>query len=287
MAVCAAVADVLAGSHATLDALFKMAGVPGDPPPLAHHSKWKMWLRQGINDPNADSLAIIGQLLEEFMDLPPVDPQELADYGARRQRVVDVLEEHGLRYFRGGQVMPIGERPLVTTAVSSAQPSELETCHRPTKIEELLEIVVRGLPRAMHPLTHRRKGVQALSFQSEHDIQDLLHALMRPWIGDIRAEEFTPSYAGTSTRMDFLLPAHQLVLELKLVRDRIHGRKVGDELIVDIDHYRRHPQCKRLWCVIYDPNNFIANAPGLCSDLGGDRSAQDGTVNVHVVVVGT
>ena len=51
----------------------------------------------------------------------------------------------------------------------------------------------------MHPLTHRRKNVQPLSFGNEYDVQDLLHALLRPWINDIRPEEFTPSYAGSST----------------------------------------------------------------------------------------
>ncbi|MEP6534302.1 MAG: hypothetical protein ABJF23_03230 [Bryobacteraceae bacterium] len=60
----------------------------------------------------------------------------------------------------------------------------------------------------------------------------------RPWISDIRAEEFTPSYAGSSTRMDFLLPAHGLVIETKIIRDRPHAKHVGNELIIDIDHYR-------------------------------------------------
>ncbi|WP_315739640.1 hypothetical protein [Escherichia coli] len=80
--------------------------------------------------------------------------------------------------------------------------------------------MVKGLQRAMHPLTHRRKGSQSLSFSNEYDVQDLLHALLRPWVQDIRPEEFTPSYAGSSTRMDFLLPAHKLVLETKIVRKR-------------------------------------------------------------------
>ena len=100
-------------------------------------------------------------------------------------------------------------------------------------MEDLLLVLLRGLRRAMHPLMHRRKGAHSLSFDSEYDIQDLLHSLLRPWVADIRPEEFTPSYAGTSTRMDFLLPAHSLVIEMKFVRDRPHGRRIGDELIID------------------------------------------------------
>ena len=147
----------------------------------------------------------------------------------------------------------------------------------------VLLMLVRGLPRAMHPLTHRRKGAQALCFDSEYDIQDLLHALLRPWIADIRPEEFTPSYAGSATRMDFLLPAHKLVLETKRIRDRSHAQKVGDELIIDIEHYRRHSQCERLWCVGYDPQQLIPNPKGL-TDLEGNRTTPDGSVHVRVFV---
>jgi hypothetical protein len=120
----------------------------------------------------------------------------------------------------------------------------------PKAVQDVLTQLVRGLPRAMYPLIKRRKGAIQLSFRSEYDLQDLLHAQLRPWVADIRPEEFTPSYAGSSTRMDFLLPAHELVIELKLVRDHAHARQIGKELIVDIEHYKAHPGCRHLWCVI-------------------------------------
>src|SRR5487761_1278429 len=138
--------------------------------------------------------------------------------------------------------------------------------------------------RAMHPLTHRRRGAVPLTFSSEYDVQDLLHALLRPWVADIRPEEFTPSYAGSGTRMDFLLPAHKTVIELKFVRDAAHAKRVGDELIVDVDHDRKHPDCDTLWCIIYDPEHLIRN-PGGLKDLEGDRSSKDGTVSVKVLVL--
>jgi hypothetical protein len=133
----------------------------------------------------------------------------------------------------------------------------------------------------MQPLTHRRKGARCLSFSTEYDVQDLLHSLLRPWIADIRAEEFTPSYGGTSTRMDFLLFKYKLVIELKFVRDQQHGRKIGDELIVDIEHYRRHSDCDHLWCVVLDEQHLLSNVMGL-KDLEGERSTKDGKINVRV-----
>ena len=137
----------------------------------------------------------------------------------------------------------------------------------------------------MHPLEHRRKDAKSLTFESEYDIQDLIHSQLRPWVSDIRPEEFTPSYAGSATRMDFLLPEHQLVIEVKRIRDKSHAARVGKELIVDIEHYCRHPDCARLWCAVYDPDLLIRNPTGMISDLQGKRSTSDGPVSVHVLVI--
>ena len=296
-AVCAVVVEVLDGSHQTLEALFEEAGVPGPPPELPHHSKWKTWLHRAGNDTSVDSLAVIGHLIEEFMDLPPlpspppssafdgffgINHDRVAVYKEKRTRLNGVLEDHGFRYFRGGQIVPKDEippGPKPDAANTSTHP------HNPSSVEELLQTLLKGLPRAMHPLEHRRKDARSLTFDSEYDIQDLIHSQLRPWVSDIRPEEFTPSYAGSATRMDFLLPDHKLVIEIKRVRDKTHASRVGDELILDIEHYRRHQCCDRLWCAVYDPDLLIRNPTGMISDLEGSRSIPDGSVSVHVLVI--
>ena len=292
MAVCAVVAEVLEGSHQRRDALFESAGVPGPPPDLPHHSKWKTWLLRAGNDPSVDSLAVLGRLIEEFMDLPPLPtlPTELsfgighdpvAEYNNKRTRLIAVLEQHGFRYFSGGRVIPNAVAPPDSTPITSTP----NTTAQPSSIEELLQTLLRGLPRAMYPLAYRRKNARSLTFESEYDIQDLLHSQLRPWVADIRPEEFTPSYAGSATRMDFLLPARRLVIEVKRVRDKSHATKVGDELILDTEHYRRHPDCDRLWCAVYDPRMLIQNPSGMTSDLEGSHSTPDGSISVRVLVI--
>lgn len=84
--------------------------------------------------------------------------------------------------------------------------------------------------------------------------------------------------------MDFLLPAYKIVVETKLVRDASHAKRIGDELIVDIDHYRKHPGCEILWCVVYDAEHLIRNPESL-KDLEGSRTSKDGTVEVKVLIV--
>jgi DpnII restriction endonuclease len=284
-AICVEVGKVLAprGSHATLNSLFETAGAPGPPPSLAHSTKWSEWLFRAGIDPNVDSLAVLGNVLEEFMDVAPNEFTDgFAEWETSRAHVVKMLEENGFRYYRGGRVLPTGQTldDVHPPARSPSGPGPI----KPTDIDELLGFLLKGLRRAMHPLTHRRKGAVALSFSTEYDVQDLLHALLRPRVADIRPEEFTPSYAGSSTRMDFLLPKYRLVLELKFVRDASHGRKIGEELIIDIEHYRRHPDCDTLWCAVFDPDHLLQNAEGLKYDLEGKRSTKDGDVHVRFLI---
>jgi hypothetical protein len=284
------VGDVLRvrGSHDTLNALFKHSGAPDEPPLLSHATKWKEWLFLCGANPECDTLSVLGNVLEEFMDLEPSNSDLAMTWTEDRERIVRVLEENGFRYYRGGRVLPIGTPPEPAYPIASSSPTmkALPTPRRPADVDELLLVLLKNLRRAMHPLTNRRRGAVPLTFATEYDVQDLLHALLRPWVADIRPEEFTPSYAGTSTRMDFLLPSHRTVIEMKFVRDAEHAKRIGNELIEDIEHYRKHPDCGTLWCVVYDPEHLIRNPEGLKNDLEGSRSSKDGTVEVKVLILG-
>lgn len=91
-------AATLSGSHGALEALFVSAGAPGDPPALAHHSKWREWLFRAGQDPTVDSLAVLGSVLEEFMDIPPdTGSPEFDDWREKRDRVERALEENVLQ----------------------------------------------------------------------------------------------------------------------------------------------------------------------------------------------
>ena len=85
--------------------------------------------------------------------------------------------------------------------------------------------------------------------------------------------------------MDFLLPKHKLVIELKFVRTKDHAKEIGNELIIDIAHYQKHQECERLLCAVYDLNHLIENPEGMKKDLQGPRSSKEGTVQVEVFVV--
>ncbi len=73
-------------------------------------------------------------------------------------------------------------------------------------------------------LGERHNSRPTIDVNDEYDVQDLLHALLKLHFDDIRPEEWTPSYAGRSSKMDFLLKSEQLVIEVKKTRDDFMDR---------------------------------------------------------------
>jgi REase_DpnII-MboI len=122
-------------------------------------------------------------------------------------------------------------------------------------------------------LRERRENRPTIDVVDEYDVQDLFHALLAIYFDDIRKEEWAPSYAGGASRMDFLLPEIEAVVEIKMARPNISTRQVGEQLIVDIAKYKKHPACRTLFCVVYDPEGRISNPRGVENDLKCDHDS--------------
>ena len=131
----------------------------------------------------------------------------------------------------------------------------------------LLERLLRRFHRSVRQLKHRHADRPSLVVRDEYDVQDLLHAILRGLFDDIRSEEYTPSYAGGASRMDFLLKSEQIVIETKVASASLRDKQVGEQLMIDIQRYQSHPDCKRLLCFVYDPGGEIKNPAGLETDL--------------------
>jgi len=114
----------------------------------------------------------------------------------------------------------------------------------------------------------RHENRDTIIIKDEYDVQDLLHALLKIFFDDIRPEECTPSYAGKSSRMDFLIKNEKIVIEVKKTREGLKGKQIADQLFVDIERYKKsHPGCEYLLCFVYDPENLIQNPISLEKDI--------------------
>lgn len=136
----------------------------------------------------------------------------------------------------------------------------------------ILEQVGRGLPALIDALQHRHGGRPPFVVDDEYDVQDLVGGVLAMLFEDVRPEDPSPTRAGGSSRVDFLLKRQQVVVELKMTRAALRDRDVGDQLIEDIERYRSHPDCKALVAIIYDPGRHVRNPRGLEEDLTGDRN---------------
>lgn len=144
---------------------------------------------------------------------------------------------------------------------------------------EDLENIFNKFTKVARQLNTRHDDRDTLTIGDEYDVQDLLHALLLLHFDDVRAEEWTPSYAGGCERMDFLLKDLQTVIEVKKTRPKMTMKSLGEELIIDIEKYKAHPDCKQLYCFVYDPDYILGNPNAIKNDL---EKSHEGFVKIFI-----
>lgn len=145
------------------------------------------------------------------------------------------------------------EVPLSSPADDAGFTNALNTCNR--------------FGDVARQLRSHRKNHSPLLLKDEYDVQYLLHALLKLHFDDVRPEERTQSYAGSSASADFVLPDIKVVIEVKFVRDSKDTKQIGKEIIEDIPHYEKHSDCERMFVLIYDPERVLKNPVGWKNDL--------------------
>jgi REase_DpnII-MboI len=120
--------------------------------------------------------------------------------------------------------------------------------------------------RAALSLLNRQHNRPDFQVANEYDVQDLFGAMLYTRFKDVRREEYGPSCAGGSTRADFYIKDNAIVVEIKMTRDGLNDKKLGEELIIDIAHYKQRG-CKAVICFVYDPEHRLKNPNAIEIDL--------------------
>jgi len=143
-----------------------------------------------------------------------------------------------------------------------SQPGVISSMNIVRKICSQFHIVAKQLGN------YRHENRNTITITDEYDVQDLLHALLKIFFNDIRPEEYTPSYAGKSSRIDFLIKREKIAIEIKKTREGLIGKQIADQLFIDIERYKKsNPSCVYLFCFVYDPENLIQNPIGFEKDI--------------------
>ncbi len=138
----------------------------------------------------------------------------------------------------------------------------------------------RRFPLFARQLQVRHDGRRTMAFKDEYDVQDAMHALLKLHFDDVRAEEWSPSFGGSASRIDFVLKREKVAVEIKMTRKSLSQKDVVNQLIQDKERYRTHPDYRTLICFVYDPDKYLHNVAA----LEGDVSEVNGDFRVVAVV---
>ena len=128
--------------------------------------------------------------------------------------------------------------------------------------------------------THPHRGI-VWKITDEWDCQYLFRAILMSLIHDVRIEEWNPSVAGSSSRCEFFLKDHRLMVELKFARRKSDLKKLKGELLTDLRDYGGNAVVDVVVVLVYDPNQVLDGAVQLQKDLSGTtRGLEDVVVIV-------
>lgn len=144
--------------------------------------------------------------------------------------------------------------------------SEDDNQSQRSSVQTIMRILER-FHRFARQLRIRHQARNTITIEDEYDVQDIVHAILKLFFNDVRAEECTPSYAGGASRIDFLIKSENIGIEIKKTRPNLRDKELGEQLIIDKERYKSHHNCKTLICFVYDPEELIINPEGLASDL--------------------
>ena len=216
-------------------------------------------LKQAFDRPNNyyhdEYVAIdVGSLNSAFVSNRPYTPSEQlyelrSDINVSLKRIKHIYDKIDL-------METIIKQEVIQTNVNLTQVSLAK-----------LENVFAKFHKVGQSLRLRYKDRPTIIINDEYDVQDLLRSLLKLYYDDIREEDYVPSYAGSNSRIDFVLKNEKIVIETKMTNEKLTDREIGNQLLIDIGRYRTHQDCKTLIAFVYDKGDYIINKVGLKNDL--------------------
>ena len=141
---------------------------------------------------------------------------------------------------------------------------------------DILEQIARNFSIAVRQLKNRRDGKASFDISDEYDVQDIFKCFLYLFFDEVKKEDNVPDFAGSNSRIDFILPKEQIGIEIKKTRKGLDSKKIGEELIIDKARYKKHPDCKFLFCFVYDNEHQIKSAISLENELSEESNSDFG-----------
>ena len=144
--------------------------------------------------------------------------------------------------------------------------------------------VVDALTPAIRCFTERERGLATWDISREDDVRDLLYAMLRGAIGDIKREEPIPSRAGRSKVVDLFSRVARTLIEVKWVATKRGWSNILNEIHVDVQTYGRHPECSHLVFVVVDAARAVPDARLVEEQLSGVQEIDGRRISIVVYI---
>ena len=210
---------------------------------------WRTKILYSLQNSNLEALETINVISK----LPPKEVESIESVEVQLITLIDLLENDYIQLSNG------------------------ETKN---KSQQELNLLFERFFKVARQLRNRHDNRDTIRINDEYDVQDLVHAILKLFFNDVRAEECTPSYAGGSSRIDFLIKSENIGIEIKKTRPNLRDKEIGEQLIIDKERYKSHHNCRTLICFVYDPDEQIVNPDGLANDL----TEENEDMSVFVVI---
>ncbi len=129
----------------------------------------------------------------------------------------------------------------------------------PSNPRAALEKMLRRLPLVIRQLRWHQGDQPPFRVENEHDLEDLVRALLPLHFDQVRPIARTPHYAP-GRRTDFLLAPQGIAITVKLVNPDVREQTIADQLKEDMAYHREQGNCTSLLCFVYDPEGDLRDA---------------------------
>ena len=148
---------------------------------------------------------------------------------------------------------------------------------------ELISTICRNFnnfAKSLETSPHGKAKVQSVKIQNEYDLQFYFEAILSLHFDNYLPEESTPSFGGTSSKIDFILKRDKVGIELK---SDITKEELQKQINDDITKYKKHPDLINGTVIFFahDPNKKVKYPGALEEDY---EDIDHGPLNVKLII---
>lgn len=129
-------------------------------------------------------------------------------------------------------------------------------------------------------LRERSEDRLPYEIEDEHDVRDVLRALLYLEFDDVATEEWTPASDQGAVQRDFLVQPGGIVIFVTRTKSGLGVKEISDRWATACQRYASHQDCKVLFGFIYDPEGRIPNPRRVESDL--TAKGEGGNVEIQI-----